>query len=217
MQRREGQRKLKREKETRVNEKEELEFSVLTIRRDKEAIERKTEETDLEIDLLHDELEKLSSEINQIEKAKQKEERMLQTLTKEVDDLEHELQDKITEQARAQVAFQMAQAASVRNRETLGAPNLLDFQKMISGATQSANDFDFRKHSVDSVALLSLDDNMSQGNFSSRTPRAVNQPGIYEEASSHAATERYRFSSVNMSTLDGDEFVQFDDGPMDME
>jgi cell division protein FtsB len=30
---------------------------------------------------------------------------MLQTLTKEVDDLEHELQDKITEQARAQVAF----------------------------------------------------------------------------------------------------------------
>jgi hypothetical protein len=33
---------------------------VLTIRRDKEAIERKTEETDLEIDLLHDELEKLS-------------------------------------------------------------------------------------------------------------------------------------------------------------
>jgi hypothetical protein len=78
---------------------------VLTIRRDKEAIERKTEETDLEIDLLHDELEKLSSEINQIEKAKQKEERMLQTLTKEVDDLEHELQDKITEQARAQVAF----------------------------------------------------------------------------------------------------------------
>ena len=86
MQRREGQRKLKREKETRVNEKEELEFSVLTIRRDKEAIERKTEETDLEIDLLHDELEKLSSEINQIEKAKQKEERMLQTLTKEEDD-----------------------------------------------------------------------------------------------------------------------------------
>ena len=59
MQRREGQRKLKRERELKVKEKEELEFAVLTIRRDKEAIERKTEETDEEIDVLHAEMEKL--------------------------------------------------------------------------------------------------------------------------------------------------------------
>jgi hypothetical protein len=59
MQRREGQRRLKRERELKVKEKEELEFAVLTIRRDKEAIERKTEETDEEIDVLHAEMEKL--------------------------------------------------------------------------------------------------------------------------------------------------------------
>ena len=59
MQRREGQRRLKRERELKVKEKEELEFAVLTIRRDKEAIERKTEETDEEIDVLHEEMEKL--------------------------------------------------------------------------------------------------------------------------------------------------------------
>ena len=59
MQRREGQRRLKRERELKVKEKEELESAVLTIRRDKEAIERKTEETDEEIDVLHAEMEKL--------------------------------------------------------------------------------------------------------------------------------------------------------------
>jgi hypothetical protein len=59
MQRREGQRRLKRERELKVKEKEELEFAVLTIRRDKEAIERKTEENDEEIDVLHAEMEKL--------------------------------------------------------------------------------------------------------------------------------------------------------------
>jgi hypothetical protein len=59
MQRREGQRRLKREREEKVKEKEELEFAVLTIRRDKEAIERKTEETDEEIDVLHEEMDKL--------------------------------------------------------------------------------------------------------------------------------------------------------------
>jgi len=59
MQRREGQRRLKRERELKLKEKEELEFAVLTIRRDKEAIERKTEETDEEIDVLHAEMEKL--------------------------------------------------------------------------------------------------------------------------------------------------------------
>jgi len=54
-------------------------------------------------------------------------------------------------------------------------------------------------------------------NYSSQTPRVRQRPGILEEASSLAASERDRFSSFNMSTVDGDDFVNLDDSPMGIE
>jgi len=54
----------------------------------------------------------------------------------------------------------MAQAASVRNREMLGAPNVMDFQKIITEATDSHGaNIDFRKPSVESVAFVSVSNN----------------------------------------------------------
>ena len=107
----------------------------------------------------------------------------------------------------------------MRNRETLGAPNVKDFQMMITGATDSqGGTIDYRKPSVESIAFMSVSNHQadSESNYSTLTPRVRQQPGIFEQASSAAASERDRFSSFNMSTVDGDDFEDIE-GPMGIE
>lgn len=53
-------------------------------------------------------------------------------------------------------------------------------------------------------------------NYTSQTSIVQTKPGIIEDRSL-VTSERERFSSFNMSTVDGDDFVNLDDNPMGIE
>jgi hypothetical protein len=90
-----------------------------------------------------------------------------------------------------------------------GAPNLHDFQKMITRATSpEASNFTHNMSidsmSVEPIPLNQLDkDNMSS--YSLQTRKGKQPHGIDEDLSSYAGSEKSRFDSFNISALDGEE------------
>ena len=90
-----------------------------------------------------------------------------------------------------------------------GAPNLHDFQKMISRATSPEASKFTRNLSIDSMTVdpIPLDqldrDNMSS--YSLKTQKGKQPYGIDEYQSSYAGSEKSRFDSFNISVLDGEE------------
>ena len=79
-----------------------------------------------------------------------KEEKLMSKLDEEIDELDEQLEEKVEEQERAKLNYQKAQAASQRRAQTLGAPKIKEFAKVITGATSSViKALDFTKKSTE--------------------------------------------------------------------